>query len=484
MRRGPTPVLAAKSQATATRGRGKARRFADRVTEQPRLGRRWLTLATLCTAVLIAQVDTSVVNLGIRPIGQYFHAEIGALQWVSDSYNLVYAAFLLSGGLLADLYGRRLVFMAGTAVFALASLLSALAPTVAILIGGRALAGVGAALLLPASLAIIRVVWPDPRVRGKVLGIWAGCNGLAFAIGPTLGGVLIEHFGWRSIFLAVLPLALAALILAAICIPRSADPRGRHFDALGQALGALVLGALAAAAIEWRHTLVVAVAILPCAGLALMLFVALEAARGDAALIPLGMFRLREFRGAMTATAGMTFGMYGIVFLLPLFWQSSGTLNPMAAGLALMPMALVFVLVSSLSGLLGIWLGTRTMSAAGVALIGSGLLVVGITAASGSLISMELGLVLTGLGMGVATGPLMGAAVGAVSAARSGTAASLINVARMIGATLGVAVLGTVFASAGSGAAGLGRAMYIGGSVQLAAALAAWVAMRPAPEPQ
>jgi DHA2 family methylenomycin A resistance protein-like MFS transporter len=149
---------------------------------------RWLTLLTLSTAVLVAQLDTSVVNLAVRPIGDYFQAGVGPMQWMVDSYNLLYAVLLLIGGLLADLYGRRLVFMAGAAIFTAASLLCAFAPSVPVLIGGRAIAGVGAALLLPASLAIIRVVWPDAKERSRALGIWAGCNGLALAIVPPSAG--------------------------------------------------------------------------------------------------------------------------------------------------------------------------------------------------------------------------------------------------------------------------------------------------------
>jgi MFS family permease len=189
--------------------------------------RNRLTLPVLCVAVLVAQVDSSVANLATRPIGAYFTADVSALQWVIDSYNLVYAALLLTGGLLADLLGRRRVFMAGAALFAAASLLSALAPTIWVLILGRALAGFGAALLLPASLAIVRVAWPDPVERGQALGIWTGCNGLGLAIGPTLGGVLIENFGWRSVFLIVVPLAAAAIGLAPLAVaPNPPIPMG------------------------------------------------------------------------------------------------------------------------------------------------------------------------------------------------------------------------------------------------------------------
>ena len=441
--------------------------------------RRGLTLLTLCLAVLIAQLDTSVVNLAVRPIGASFGAGLAALQWVVDSYNLVYALLLLTGGLLADLYGRRLVFMAGAAVFTAASLVCAFAPSVPVLIGGRALAGLGAALLLPASLAIVRVAWTDAKERGRALGIWAGCNGLALAIGPTLGGLLINRFGWRSIFLVVVPLGLAALILALPLVPESSDPRNRQFDAPAQILGGLGLGGVALAAIEAHGSGAIAAAALIGAVLSLAGFIRVEARRGAGALVPLDLFRARAFRGAVAATAGLTFGMYGVLFLLPLAWQSAGRLDPVGAGLALMPMALVFVLVSPSSGALAARLGSRAMTGGGVAVIGCGLLLIGLTAGSASIVAAEIGLALTGVGMGMATGPLMELAVGAVAAARAGTAAALINVARMVGATIGVAVLGAIFASLDHGPEGLRVAMLLGGLVQLSSAAALWIATRP-----
>jgi len=443
--------------------------------------RRWLTLTTLCLAVLVAQVDTAVVNLATRPIGEYFTASVGELQWVVDSYNLVYAVLLLTGGLLADLYGRRRIFMIGAAIFTVASLLCAVAPSASFLIGARALAGLGAALLLPASLAIIRVVWHDPAERGRALGIWAACNGLAMAIGPTLGGLLIRQFGWRSIFLVVIPLSLAALILAIPSIPGSSNPQDRHFDAPAQLLGAIALGCLAFAAIRSHDAPAIAVLAFVVSMLAFALFIKVETKRGSAALVPLDIFHTREFRGAITATAGMTFGMYGVLFLLPLTWQSTGRLDVAEAGIALIPMALVFVLVSPFSGTLTVRLGTRLMTAGGVAIIASGLLLIGLSAHQASIVLAELGLALTGLGMGFATGPLMGAAVDAVAAVRSGTASALVNVARMAGATIGVAVLGAVFAVAHGGPDGLRLAMFLGGLVQITCAALAWMTTRPTP---
>ncbi len=437
-----------------------------------------IVLLALCLGVLIAQIDTSVVNLATHAVGAAFRAGVAPLQWVLDAYNLVYAVLLLTGGLVADLYGRRLAFAIGAAVLGVGSLACAFAPDIGVLIAGRAVTGVGAALLLPSSLAIIRVVWPDPAARGRVLGLWASCNGLAFAIGPTLGGLLIEAFGWRSVFLLAVPLAGAAFVLAWLAVPESADPQERHFDLPGQMLGALALGGLAFAAIASRDGGRGWVLGLLLAAVALPLFLWTERRRGAAALVPLDLFRVPAFGGAIAATAAMTFGIYGMIFLLPLVWQSTGHLAPREAGLALMPVSLVFFGVSTQSGRLAQRVGARAMTAGGTALIGCGLLVIAATQGGAPMPLAQAGLVLAGLGMGLNTGPLLGIAVGAVGQARSGTAAALINVARMTGATLGVALLGAVFALLHGGADGLRAALLIGGAVQLCGALAAFVTVR------
>lgn len=433
-----------------------------------------LVLCVLSMAVLVAQIDTAVVNLAVRPIGQFFHAAVGPLQWVIDAYNLAYAALLLSGGLLADLYGRRRAFVSGAAVFSVASVLCALAPSIGWLIGARAMAGVGASLLLPASLAILRVVWRDARERAHALGVWAACNGLAMAIGPTAGGVLVTHFGWRAVFWVVVPVSVAIMALAVRVVPESSDAAHRGFDALAQVLGAITLGGLAFAAIEAHQAPTVAATVLAVALIALTWFIRVEARHGSEALVPLALFRVRAFRGAIVATAGMTFGMYGALFLLPLMWQSTGRFSVIGAGIALMPMALVFMAVSPLSGTVARRHGVRLATAGGVGIIALGLLTLGAFAGVASIVPAAIGLALTGLGMGFATGPLMGAAVGAVGPERSGTASALVNVARMSGATLGVAILGAVYAVCGSGAPGLRVAMLCGGAVQLACAVVAW----------
>jgi MFS transporter, DHA2 family, methylenomycin A resistance protein len=435
-------------------------------------------LVTMCLAVLLAQVDTSVVNLAMRSIGKDLQASVTGLQWVLDGYNISYALLLLTGGLLCDLYGRRRLFVIGAAAFTGGSVVCAAAPTIAMLIAGRAVAGVGAALLLPASLSIIRVEWREERARNRALGVWGACNGLAFVIGPTLGGALVGGFGWRSVFLIAVPLGLATTGFALRFVPESRDPAGRRFDVLGQLWGAAALGGVALAGIELARNRPVAVAALVGGIIALLLFIATERRHGDAAMVPPDLFRSRRFVGTLTATSVMTFGMYGVLFLVPLAWQDSGMLPAGSAGLALVPMASVFFVLSNFSGRLSEYLGARAMIAWGTALIGIGLFVIASTAAGTPLWLAESGLVLTGFGMGLNTGPLFGVAVASVPEARSGSAASLINVARMTGATLGVAMLGTAFAIAGSGEPGLRAAMLLGGIVQVIGALAASVALR------
>ena len=435
-------------------------------------------LVCMCLAVLLAQVDTSVVNLAMRSVGHDLSAGVVGLQWVLDAYNLAYAALLLSGGLLSDLYGRRRLFLIGAAIFTVGSVGCAAAPTISVLIGARAMTGTGSALLLPASLSIIRVAWPNQQARNRALGIWAACNGLAFVVGPTIGGGLVDQFGWRSVFLIAVPLGSAAVALAARVVPESRDLSGRRLDVAGQIWGAVALSCLAFAGIEASHDHVAAAAAFAAAIGALFAFLSVERGHGEAAMLPLALFRRPHFTGVLIATTGMTFGMYGLLFLVPLVWQSPGS-SPEAgssaavAGLGLVPMAVVFFALSNFSGRLAERVGARTMIGGGVAIIGLGLLVVACGDAARPLWLSEIGMVLAGIGMGLATGPLYGEAVAAVPSERSGSASSLINVARMIGATLGVAVLGAAFAIGG-----LRAAMVAGAVVQLAGAATAWRALR------
>lgn len=442
-----------------------------------------LTLLTLCLAVMIAHIDTFIVNLGARAIGEHFDASLGELQWIVDSYNLVYAISLLTGGMLADIHGRRRILMMGALIFTAASLLCAAAPSALVLIVGRALTGLGGALMIPASLAIIRVVWTEPAERARAIGIWAACNGVAMALGPSLGGLLLPWFGWRSIFLVAVPFGLLTLIMAGHAIPESSDPRPRPFDPAAQLFGALALGGVTYAAISAQaapRTMIVALVI---AVLSAALFVVIERKKGVDALVSPDIFTVRQFRGAMIATLGMTFGGYGMVFVLPLAWQATGRLDAAASAAALLPMSLVFILVSPLSGTLSEKLGIRVATSGGVTLMGIGLLLIGLGGLQPNIATAEFGLAITGLGLGLGSGPLSAMAVGHVATARAGIAAALINVARISGATIGVAVLGACYAAAGGGKTGLLLSMIAGSLVQFAGAGIAWMVTRHETQP-
>ncbi|MDH2385580.1 MFS transporter [Bradyrhizobium sp. CER78] len=437
-----------------------------------------LTLLTLCLAVTIAHIDTFIVNLGARAIGDHFGAGVDQLQWIVDSYNLLYAVSLLPGGMLADRYGRRRILICGALIFSFASLLCAAASSAQVLIGGRALTGAGGALMIPASLAIIRVVWDRPDERARALGIWAACNGVAMALGPSLGGLLIPWLGWRSIFLVIVPFGLLVALMAGSTVPESANPQRRAFDVPAQFCGALALGSLTCAAIGAQSTPGAMTAMLVVALLSTTLLIAIERRKGSEALLSPEILGARQFRAAMIATTGMTFGGYGMVFVLPLAWQSSGRFDAAASAAALLPMSLVFVLVSAPSGTLSDKFGLRVTTSGGVTLMSAGLLMIGLGGLQPNIALAELGLAITGLGLGLAAGPLSAMAIGDVAAARAGTAAALINVARISGATIGVAVLGALYAAAGGGSRGLLLAMLAGSLVQFAGAGVAWLMTR------
>jgi MFS transporter, DHA2 family, methylenomycin A resistance protein len=444
---------------------------------------RPLALLTLCLGVLIAQIDTSVVNLALRHIGADLSADVSALQWVVDAYNLTYASLLMTGGVLGDLYGRRRIFALGIVLFTAGSILCGLAPDAGTLIAGRAVAGLGAALAVPATLAILTVVYPDPRERALPLGIWASCNGLAFIIGPTLGGLLVDHAGWRSIFLLIVPLCVLALLMAWKCVPESSAPKGRRLDLPGQALAIVALGTLALAAIEgpsWGWTSPRSLSALAVCAVSIALFLRVEA-RTDGALLPLNLFASRTLRAALTITACMTFGMYAMLFLTPLYLQSVHHMSALAAGLALLPMSVSFVIVAQLSGPLTNRLGPRVITCAGMAAMGLGMLIIA-TTAGGALAPIEAALLIIGIGLGLNTAPIQNVAVTSVPADRAGTVSGLVNTARMIGATLGVAVLGMMFSGHAPDAAeslgGFRLAYGVGGTIELLGAVLAVIYVR------
>ncbi len=408
-----------------------------------------MVLFTTCLGVLMAALDVSVINLALPHIEADLRAGVSAMQWVVDAYNLCYASLILTGGTLGDLYGRRRIFVLGAALFLLGSLASAWAPDASALIAGRALTGVGAALEFPASLAILSVTFPDPRARARAIGIWASCHGLAFVIGPTLGGLLVDRAGWRSIFLCTVPAAALAIALSLWVIPESAGPRDRQLDPAGQILAVLALGALSLGAIQGTRWGWGSEPSLICAAIATAsvgLFLLVEARSRDP-LLPLDLFRNRAFSAACVVAGCMTFGIYAMLFLVPLYLESVRGVSTVIAGAELLPMSLTFLWISPRSGGMASRLGPRAMMTSGMALMGLGLLSLGGVRAHTPLWLVEGDFLVLGLGLGLNTGPLMSVAMANVAPARSGTGSGVINMARMVGATLGVAVLGALFAA-------------------------------------
>jgi MFS transporter, DHA2 family, methylenomycin A resistance protein len=457
---------------------------------------RTLILLTMSLGVLIAQIDTSVVNLAVKQIGANLHAGISVLQWVIDAYNLVYASLLLTAGGLADIYGRRRIFVLGIVLFTVGSLVCGLAPNATVLVIGRGIAGLGAALEIPTSLAILTVAYPDTHERTRALGIWASCNGVAFIIGPTMGGILVDAAGWRSIFLLIVPICIVALALALTAVPESKDPKGRKLDLPGQALAIISLGALSLGVIDgphWGWASPASIASFATALAAAVLFFRGQA-QSDAGLVPLSILKSSVFSACLGIAAAMTFGMYAMLFLTPLYLQTVRGGTALLAGVELLPMSVAFVIVSQMSGRIANRFGPRLPMTAGMALMGGGLFMLALIALTDSFVLIEAALLVIGCGLGLNTGPVNAVAVANVPTARSGTASGLVNTARMVGATLGVAVLGAVFAvfavstdASGHIVSGLVPA-YIGGGIgEMFGAVAAFTFIRrgslhPAPQ--
>jgi EmrB/QacA subfamily drug resistance transporter len=407
-----------------------------------------MILLVTSLGVFIAQLDSQVVNLALKHIGADFGTGVTSLQWVMDAYNLLYATLLLSGGTLGDLYGRMRFYLIGIGLIAGGSVVCAMAPNVGLLIAGRAITGVGAALDVPISLAILTVAYRDPRERSFAIGIWASCNGIAIALGPTIGGLLVDVTGWRSIFALVVPLCLLTMVLAWRCVPDTSDPGSRTLDPAGQSLAVVALGALAFIAIEGPHAgltspiMMTLGAVLVVSGAA---FFAVER-RTKGAMVPLALFADRQFNAALVAAGTMTFGMYAMMFLTPLYLQDFGHASAFRVGLEMLPMSVSFIIVSQAAGKLGGLFGARWVMSAGLGCMGGGLLLLTQVTAVPDLRLVEAALLIIGIGLGLNTAPVNAVAVAAVPRHRAGTASGLVNTLRMIGATLGIAVLGAIYA--------------------------------------
>jgi DHA2 family methylenomycin A resistance protein-like MFS transporter len=407
-----------------------------------------LSVVAVCLAMLMAFIDGTVVNLALPAIQRDLHADLADLQWVVDGYILALAAFLLLGGMLGDSYGRRRLFLVGVLVFAAGSLVCALAADSTILITGRAVQGLGAAMFMPGTLAILAHTFPDARQRAAVIGLWSAVSGLSLAVGPIIGGALVEAAGWQSIFWINMPVAVAVVAIGAVGVTEFVDPERRPLDAVGQGLAVLALLGLTVGLIEggragWTSPLVL---VLLIAGAVLLVaFVGWER-RTAHPMLPLTMFRNRTFATCTALVLLVGFGLIGMFFFLSLFLQNVQGYDALPAGLRLLPAVAAVMLVAPWSGRLSARFGPRPFVAVGMTLVALSLLLFRLVEADTPYRSWWPLLLLLGAGVGLTQAPTTAAVVGSVPAARAGLASGTATASQQLGGVLGIAVLGTILA--------------------------------------
>ena len=411
--------------------------------------RKTLILAICCMSLLIVGMDSTIVNVALPSIRTDLGASVSGLQWVVDAYTLTLASLLILSGSTADRIGRRRTFQIGLASFTLGSALCSLAPNLNLLIGARIVQAIGGSMLNPVAMSIITNVFTERAERAKAIGIWGGVVGISMGLGPVVGGVLIQTVGWRWIFWINIPIGIAAIVLARLFVPESKAPRARRFDPVGQLLVIVMLSTLTYAIVEssrlhWDSVeLWSIIAVSVAALLGLLIY---EPRRTDP-LIELRFFSSAPFSGA-TVIAVCAFGAFsGFLFLNSLYLQEVRGFSPLQAGLAVLPMALMTMIFAPLSGRLVAAGHTR------LALVGAGSAMAigacGLTAMTASTpLPYLIGCYLVfAIGFGLVNAPITNTAVSGMPNSAAGVAAAVASTSRQIGATLGVAVIGSVLAA-------------------------------------
>jgi len=421
-------------------------------------------------SLLIVGLDTTIVNVALPSIHHALPSSLDGLQWTIDAYTLVLASLLVLSGSMADRLGRKRVFLCGLAIFSTGSLLCGLAPSLEALIASRALQAVGGSMMNPVALSIIRNVFEEPRERARAIGVWGAMFGLSMALGPVLGGVLIDSFSWRAVFFVNVPVGLLAIALTALFVPESRAARPRALDPIGQLLVVVVLGALTYAIIEGPRRGWGSVEILALFAAAAAAFVALipfELRRPEP-LLELRFFRSAPFSGA-SAIAVCAYGAFGgFLFLNTLYLQDVRGLSALDAGLYLLPMASMMLVFAPLSGRVIGSRGARpSLVVAGVAMTAAAAMLTQLEPATSAPYLLGSYLVF-GLGFGSINPPITNTAVSGMPPAQAGVAGAIASSSRQVGQTLGVALVGAI---AGSGSVGIA----IGRQFAAAAHPAFWV---------
>ena len=410
---------------------------------------RSIVLVTMCAGYFLVLLDVTIVNVALPRIGSDLHVGVDGLQWVVDGYAIALASLMLAGGTVGDLHGHKRVVLWGLGCFGAGSLACGAAPSIGLLVAARVLQGVGAACLLPGTLAIVTHAFPGRAEQARAIGVWASIGSVALPAGPLLGGGLIAAIGWRAVFLLNLPIVAAALLVSARVIRESTDPTGRRLDVAGTALGAVVLAAVTFAFVQaGRGGLgapVVAAGVAAIAALAA--FLAVERSRPDP-MLPLTLFRRRGFMTANCVAGAMNLGTLGLLFVLTLYLQGVQHRSALAAGVATIPLFLPLSVLAPLAGRLTARAGPQVPMAAGLAASAAGVaLLVRLDAGSGYGVLLPA-LLLWGIGLGVLTPAVVAAAMRAVPAPRAGLASATNNTARQAGGAIGIAAFGALAGSA------------------------------------
>lgn len=419
------------------------------MTRNGGFSRRWAVLAVLCVSLLLIALDNTILNIALPALIRELHATESQLQWIVDIYACVFAGLLLVAGSLGDRIGRKKVFCAGLAIFAVGSAGSAFSASVTSLIVARSVMGVGAACIMPATLSIITNVFRDPGDQARAIGIWSATTGLGIAIGPIAGGWLLAHYWWGSVFLVNVPIATLGLLAAIWLVPDSSDPVRRPIDILGATLSTAGLAMLLWSVIEapvkgWQSPLVIGSgvgALVILAG-----FVLWERTTAHPMLL-LEPFSDRRFSVAMAAVAMAVFGLMGALFVLTQYLQFSLGFSAMAAGVRILPIAAVLGVAALSSTIIDRLVGTKVVVAAGLLIVATGFWQLTTTTTSQGFGHALLGMVLLGLGAGLIIAPATASVMGTLSRARAGIGSATNSTALQVGGALGVAVIGSVLTS-------------------------------------
>jgi EmrB/QacA subfamily drug resistance transporter len=410
--------------------------------------RQRLTLLATSVGLFMIYLDATIVNVALPDIQNEFNAGEQGLQWVVAAYSLTMGMFIMSAATLADKQGRRRAFLAGTVLFAVASAICGAAPSLIVLNIGRGLQGVGAATVNVASLALVSAAFPNPKRKVRAIGIWTGIASLGLAIGPTVGGVLTETIGWRSIFFVNVVVGVVGIVLARAFVDESRDPTPRSIDPLGQLLFIAAIGALTYALIEgphtgWRSPLIVALFV--AAALLAAVFVAVELHSRDP-MMDVRLFRDRVYSVALLTLFTVLFCVYGLLLVITQYFQNVKDYSPERAGVLMLVYTGPMIVLSPLSGTMAAKVGGRIPTLAGVSFLVAGMFVVAIGIGN-PLIVVIVGLLLISAATGLALSPTTNVAMASVRADRAGMASGIMSAQRALGSTAGFAIMGSILAA-------------------------------------